>query len=530
MVRRDFGTLAALVSGLATLFNPMLISTWGGEWLVAMAAFAGAMVAWQRDRLALATLALAVAVIFRNEAALGAGLVSVALWLRHQRGAIVPLAVAVCAGLGWMLVLWAVTGHVLPATFGAKLAHGQSGLFGTVLAGAPLLIVGFSGAGLLMAPLALLAWHGGLVAALAPGVWKWLLGWVAVHLVFYQVLRMPLYHWYLVPLVYTITLMTGPGAGAAADYVRRLVPATAGRVLALGLALALAGTGIWAEWKSARAWMLNKPHAGEQLYNDVARWLADNTARDASVAYLEIGRIGYYSDRRIIDQMGLVTPEAIEQVRRRNLTWVINAFKPDYYLVHSAFTWAGAPLDEPWFRVAYEPVTQFHRREFNVTLTVYRLRDASAIPAAPTVQALQPKAREVIGEILAGVGHAQTFVAPENGLTAVATQMATFARRNTGPLRVRIEQVEPHEVLFEQEFDMAEVADNEWRAFRFDPVAASGGRTYRISLDAPSASPGNAVTVWYEPRDRYAEGERYVGGRAANGDWTLRLTYRRTAP
>ena len=338
---------------------------------------------------------------------------------------------------------------------------------------------------------------------------------------------MPIYHWYLVPLVYTLTLVAGPGASSVVSYVERLVPSIAGRVLAFGLAVALSGTGIWAEWRSARDWVRSRPHAGEQLYNDVARWLATNTPANASVAYLEIGRIGYYSDRRIIDQMGLVTPEAIEQVKRRNLTWVLHAFKPDYYLVHSAFTWAGAPLDEPWFQAAYEPATSFYRREFNVTLTVYRLRDASAIPSAPTVQAIQAKAKDVIGEILAGVRHAQTFVAPEDGLTAVATQMATFARPNSGPLRVRIEQLQPPQVLFEQDFDMAEVADNQWRTFRFEPVAASAGRTYRISFDAPSASPGNAVTVWYEPRDRYAEGQRFVGGQPADGDWTLRLTYRR---
>jgi hypothetical protein len=56
-------------------------------------------------------------------------------------------------------------------------------------------------------------------------------------------------------------------------------------------------------------------------------------------------------------------------------------------------------------------------------------------------------------------------------------------------------------------------------------VSFSRGRTYRVTLDAPSAATGNAVTIWFDPASAYADGERFVAGRPAPGDWTLRLTY-----
>jgi hypothetical protein len=525
LVLRDFGPLAAVVAGVATLLNPMLVATWGGEWLVAIAAVTGGMLALQRHRLVLAAIALTLAVVVRSEAALGSGILMLWMLARHRREAVTPWLAGIGIGLAWLAVLWAVTGHVLPGTLGAKLTHGQSGLFGTMLSSAWPVIVAFTGAGLTMVPLALLAWHGALVVALAGGLWACWIAWLAVHVVFYQSLHMPLYHWYLVPLVHAATVFAGVGAGALAAYVRSLAPTTTVRVFATMLAVALAVAGVAAEWRSTRAWMRSKPHAGERLYNDVAEWLEKNTPPGASVAYLEIGRIGYYSNRRIVDQMGLVTPGAIDRVRDRDLTWVLHALKPDYYLVHSSFTWAPAPTGEAWFSRAYAPVQTFRIPEFGVTLSVYELRDAAAIPPSSRARVVQPGGTEVVGEIVAGSPHGQTFRAGEDRLAAVATRLATYARTNHGLLRVRVEQLDPPLLLLEDEIEMAEIADNDWRTFRFEAVAGSKDRLYRVTLDAPSASSGNAVTIWYDPSSAYEDGERSVGGRPARGDWTLRLTY-----
>ncbi len=47
-------------------------------------------------------------------------------------------------------------------------------------------------------------------------------------------------------------------------------------------------------------------------YLSMGEWLSENTADDAVVAALDIGAIGYASDRRVLDLMGLVSPEILE--------------------------------------------------------------------------------------------------------------------------------------------------------------------------------------------------------------------------
>jgi hypothetical protein len=44
---------------------------------------------------------------------------------------------------------------------------------------------------------------------------------------------------------------------------------------------------------------------------NVAHWLAQNTAEDALIAAHDIGAIGYFAERPLLDLAGLISPEII---------------------------------------------------------------------------------------------------------------------------------------------------------------------------------------------------------------------------
>ena len=46
-----------------------------------------------------------------------------------------------------------------------------------------------------------------------------------------------------------------------------------------------------------------------------SRWIAENTEADSSIAAHDIGALGYFGKRGIIDLAGLVTPEVIPIMR-----------------------------------------------------------------------------------------------------------------------------------------------------------------------------------------------------------------------
>jgi arabinofuranosyltransferase len=68
----------------------------------------------------------------------------------------------------------------------------------------------------------------------------------------------------------------------------------------------------------------------------IGRWLRDNTPAEATVATADIGALGYFSDRKIIDLSGLITPEMIRPQRGMIIDEFVESFgfaaqaRPDY--------------------------------------------------------------------------------------------------------------------------------------------------------------------------------------------------------
>lgn len=78
----------------------------------------------------------------------------------------------------------------------------------------------------------------------------------------------------------------------------------------------------------------------EQMHVHMGQWLAKNTPKDAVLATHDIGAIGYFSGRKVLDTVGLVTPEILpflhESPSRAQGVWAfLQDQTPDYVIVLS---------------------------------------------------------------------------------------------------------------------------------------------------------------------------------------------------
>jgi hypothetical protein len=63
----------------------------------------------------------------------------------------------------------------------------------------------------------------------------------------------------------------------------------------------------------------------------VAEWIEENTDEDAVIAAHDIGAIGYFSTREIVDLAGLINPEVIPFIRNeQKLAYYIDQENADY--------------------------------------------------------------------------------------------------------------------------------------------------------------------------------------------------------
>ena len=174
-------------------------------------------------------------------------------------------------------------------------------------------------------------------ASLRARRWLLFLAWGVLYFIAYTVLGVSRYFWYYAPLVPVIVVLVGLGITGLTNLIGRYIPRfSAPRPsLLLGLILLLpplAG-------QIGEIQRISRPDSRLAIYRAVGQWLDANLPTDARVGTLEVGVIGYYSRRPMIDFAGLIQPDVARQLRENTTyddaaLWTAQKYQPEYFVVH----------------------------------------------------------------------------------------------------------------------------------------------------------------------------------------------------
>jgi hypothetical protein len=197
----------------------------------------------------------------------------------------------------------------------------------------------------------------------------------------YPLLRVPFFFWYAVPSLIAVLagvpfLAGAAGRLAASALKRSPAPARAvvGAAVALLILVPLAASLGRAEarWLQAYRWPQHL-----EAYRQAGIWIRAHSDPSDDIAYVEIGVPAYYSERKVVDLLGLVTPEAVPYVTRGDLPGAFLLHPTRFVLYHSRSGMLPL-LQRRWFWTAYEEV---HRIEIEDTdLRIFRRIPGSELP------------------------------------------------------------------------------------------------------------------------------------------------------
>jgi hypothetical protein len=321
----------AILFGLSPFFVQVSVS--GMETSFALLLLSLVLLSDIEDRPAALGLFSGLLILVRPDGALAAAVVLALRWWRTRRVPWLPGLLAAAVVLPWIVIAAWYYGSPIPHSIPAKVAaynlHRPSllpNLLDTLSQFAP--IRGPWGrllANVIVFPCLLLglraAWR---TPRLRPVGLLFLAWWT--YLVIPKTL---LFTWYFPPLLLPAYVLAALGFGSLPsifpDQIARFrrFPATVMTVLALAL------TG-WTAWAGLRAQRVQK--AEQAVRREIGEWLRDHTPRRARVAMEPIGYIGYYSGRRVLDEVGLVSPEMVP-LNRQGAGWftrMLRELGPDY--------------------------------------------------------------------------------------------------------------------------------------------------------------------------------------------------------
>jgi len=337
------GPSHALVAGLGAVGLGRLV--WGAlsgmEVPLATALVAAGALLAARGRALTAAAILGLAVLARPEAGLLVVLHALAAREAGPAGARAGVAGLVLAPA--LAFNWATIGRLVPATAAAKVEGGLLGLAEGVpdtwraMVERAVTWLGEEGG-------QLLADHPALPALAVVGWWlarRGPIGWLAGALVFHPVAMALLapyrgpafqtgrYSSHLLPLALVLA------ARGLAVLLAVVPPSRAWRAavlaaLALGLVLPLGPA------SQAYAWGVQNIAA---MQVTLGRWVAQQTAPGARLAVNDVGAISYFGERRVIDLMGLVTPEILPYRREgpHGILRYLERTCPDYLVIFPAW-------------------------------------------------------------------------------------------------------------------------------------------------------------------------------------------------
>jgi hypothetical protein len=362
--------IAGVVAAVLYPLTLQLLSTFGGEMVLVIAVVLWAFVAVVADYPILAGVLLAGATLLRADAALAAALVGGLLLMRREPQMLARLCLAYGLTMApFLLAAWAYFGSLLPMTLGTKRSQAQIVGSESFYAGLLTLLQGLAVAPAFWPLLGLTP--GGLWDAVrhrAPLTLA--LSWGLLHTVAYIVLGVTAYFWYYGPSMLALIVAAALGA----ELLARVLTRRAGRRVALVVVSGLTVI-VLAAQLSALHWRATTPDLRLALYRDVGEWLSAHTHPEASVATLEVGIIGFYSQRPMIDFAGLIQPEVAavfspEAGYATAAYWAIAHYRPAYIINQEA----SMPLlsNDPDLATICSEVAAFADPRFTTPLTIYR--------------------------------------------------------------------------------------------------------------------------------------------------------------
>jgi hypothetical protein len=341
-IARESRKAFVLVCGSLLALSPIMtrVSVGAMEMNVFLLGSVLAIVMYTRGAKTLALFLGAVLYFVRPE-----GLMLVSLFLFREiihgngRAAIGLGAVALCALIPPLVLINHVYGHVLPQSVLSK-----SESSGSLMSVLKQFFVPDPLGAILLVPALL----GIVVASKSGGILRILVPWILLYVGAYVLSRPKMWSWYGAPVYYAVIVFGSVWIVSLFEKWRTRLQIRF--TVALAILLVLLPCLAWSLVLGARG----PSSVTKNIYEPLEAWCKGHVRQGDLILASDIGAIGYYSNARICDAAGLVTPG----ISSRSMDDLITEYVPDFVFL-TATKKSIELLNSSPYRVTYQPEVRF---------------------------------------------------------------------------------------------------------------------------------------------------------------------------
>jgi hypothetical protein len=329
---------------------PLLLSTIGSETPLFLAFVLGGFLLYARRHYGGMVLLITLAILTRSDGVLAAVLLGGHyMWENHselrspvfwRKQPWFWIAAAGCLLIAWHGFAWFYFGSPLPVTLAAKQAQGRMEISQLFAPGVVRIAGWYTGGWHYWVELCLVV-IGFAFAFIKRQRWMLIFAWTGLYFLAYTILGVTSYFWYYAPLVPGWVVAIGLGITCILWFPKPKV---------------MRASSMWGQiYKGFVGFLLFSLFAAQlfdiiemsqqidarfEIYRAAGEWLAENTPKDATIGTVEVGIIGYYAKRTMIDFAGLIQPMVADQFAYGKTyedasIWAVEKYHPDFILIFS---------------------------------------------------------------------------------------------------------------------------------------------------------------------------------------------------
>ena len=199
--------------------------------------------------------------------------------------------------------------------------------------------------------------------------------WISVYILGYSLLNVAGYDWYRLPIIFVLKVFAGFGLIRAIKELVRMLKIKSLFTIPLIVLTVLSFYTVIRPILHYQPWTGDKPRG--ESYIKLSQWFNDNTKAFESVAFVEVGYLGYYTNNKIVDLLGLVSPDIIPYIAEGDLSGGFWKYRPDYLVYMAEFDWIlGFIIANPQFKLEYLAVMTLPG-PWGTDLTIYKRRSST---------------------------------------------------------------------------------------------------------------------------------------------------------
>lgn len=330
---------------LYPIFGVVMV-TIGSETPLYLAFCLAAFAFYARRRYTACATCCALAVLTRADGVLVGLVLAADFALRHRASlrwnprSMIPwraLLVFVIAVAPWFCFSWVYFGEPFPATLAAKRAQGALSISQRFAPGFATILNWYASEWfyrleILLAAIGLIFAFGRVRQTLV------LIAWTAIYFLAYSLLGVSNYFWYYAPLAPGFVVLVALGLTAIQRALQRITRAGSRfDWWPSALVLIVLGSLTLLHFRQAIA-IGQQPDARYAIYRAVGEWLQANTPPVSRAGALEVGIIGYYAQRPMIDFAGLIQPDVARALQPASTyddaaLYAVERYAPDFVVL-----------------------------------------------------------------------------------------------------------------------------------------------------------------------------------------------------